>query len=77
MLPKTNPEAAALAAASVRSPWEAVEITNRRHHETALSIGDAHMLGETIAFAARTVAIENDRALAVEVRGRLVSVQWA
>src|SRR3954463_10332439 len=54
---------------------EGVEIPNGRDHQLALAVLRVQVVGQAIALAGRTIPLEGDRALTVEVRCRLVPVE--
>src|SRR6266702_7407721 len=55
--------------------YELVEVTDRRDHQRAFVTVQAHMMSNAVAFTGRSIAIEADGALAVEMRRRLILVQ--
>src|SRR4051794_30234163 len=54
---------------------EGVEIPNGRDHQLALAVFRVQVVGQAIALAGRTVALEGNRALTVEVGRHLVPVE--
>src|SRR6185312_6738460 len=54
---------------------EGVEVAERRDHDLALAVGREQVMRDRVALTGRTVTVKRDRALAVEVRGRVVLLE--